>query len=111
MSRQYHERVEVQVGDPLLGRLPESAERLGAGGAVPTAFIWRGRVHVVHAVVAHWTQRLPWWRSAWEDEDTAVQQVLEHRVWRVEASAGRHQGIGVYDLAEGEHWQLVRMAD
>lgn len=109
MSRQYDERIEVQVGEPLLGRLPESVELSDAGAEVPTAFLWRGRVHVVRAVVAHWTQRLPWWRSAWED--SCAPQVLEHRVWRVEASAGRSQGTGVYDLAQGEHWQLVRVAD
>ena len=42
--------------------------------------------------------------------------VLEHErtVWRVEASAGRSFGSGVYDLSQGEtpeSWQLLRVAD
>jgi len=42
--------------------------------------------------------------------------VLDHErtVWRVEASAGRMFGTGVYDLSEGETpetWQLVRVTD
>lgn len=113
VSRQYHEPVEVQVGEPVGGRLEESAIRLGIGDTVPTAFLWHGRVHVVRAVVDHWTQRLPWWRRAWEDTaltETGV-SVLEHTVWRVEATAGRSAGAGVYDLVEGEGWQLVRVAD
>lgn len=109
MSRQYHERIEVQLGEPVQTRLSESAARASSGSVVPTAFIWRGRVHLVRAVVAQWTQRLPWWRTVWEDE--SEQQVLEHQVWRVEASAGITSGTGVYDLAQAEHWQLIRVAD
>ena len=42
--------------------------------------------------------------------------VLDHErtVWRVEASAGRMYGSGVYDLSQGatpEAWQLLRVAD
>jgi hypothetical protein len=42
--------------------------------------------------------------------------VLDHErtVWRVEASAGRMYGSGVYDLSQGETpeaWQLLRVAD
>jgi hypothetical protein len=42
--------------------------------------------------------------------------VLDHErtVWRVEASAGRMYGSGVYDLSAGETpeaWQLLRLSD
>jgi hypothetical protein len=42
--------------------------------------------------------------------------VLDHErtVWRVEASAGRSFGSGVYDLSQGEtpeSWRLLRVAD
>jgi len=42
--------------------------------------------------------------------------VLDHErtVWRVEASAGRMFGTGVYDLSQGETpetWQLLRVTD
>jgi hypothetical protein len=42
--------------------------------------------------------------------------VLDHErtVWRVEASAGRTFGTGVYDLSQGETpetWQLLRVTD
>ena len=70
MSRQYHEQIEVQCDDVLLGRLQMSAAMHAHHGTpVPTAFMWRGRVHVVRAVVAAWTQRVPWWRLA--EVDTA----------------------------------------
>lgn len=113
MSRQYHAAVEVQVGAALGGRLEESAHRLGIGEDVPTAFLWHGRVHMVGSVVDRWTQRLPWWRRAWEEDsgDGVLAPVLEHTVWRVEASAGRCAGSGVYDLVQGEGWQLVQVAD
>lgn len=109
MSRQYHERIEVQIGEPIQARLCESAVRAGPVESVPTAFLWRGRVHVVREVIAHWTQRLPWWSTAGAEEK--AQQVLEQQVWRVEASAGVTADTGVYDLASGQHWQLIRIAD
>lgn len=109
MSRRYSEQVEVRMGEPMTGPL-EGA--VGQFGTVPTAFIWRGRLHVVKAVLGHWTQRLPWWRVAWsEDVGTGMQSELEQDVWRVEASAGRLLGTGVYDLTRGEQWRLLRVAD
>ncbi|MGB5951681.1 MAG: DUF6504 family protein [Ornithinimicrobium sp.] len=101
MSRQYHEQIEVQCDDVLLGRLQASAEQHApAGSRVPTAFMWRGRVHVVRAVVAAWTQRTPWWRLG--EVDTASPRGLEQRVWRVEASIGPHLLTGVYDLTSDD---------
>jgi hypothetical protein len=109
MSRRYTEQVEVRLGEPLVGSLEPAVEQFGP---VPTAFIWRGRLHVVRAVLGHWTQRLPWWRLAWsEDAPQGAPTELEQVVWRVEASAGRMLGTGVYDLAKDEQWRLLRVAD
>lgn len=110
MSRQYHEQIEVQCDDVLLGRLQTSAAaHAHQGGPVPTAFIWRGRVHVVRAVVAAWTQRIPWWRLG--EVDTASSSDLEQQVWRVEASMGPSLRTGVYDLTHDECWRLLSVAD
>lgn len=73
---------------------------------VPTVFLWRGRVHMVRAVLAQWSQRVPWWRS-----EDPVAEGLERRVWRVEAGAGRSMGTGVYDLVQDERWWLARVSD
>lgn len=113
MSRRYEELVEVRVGPA-----GEHGVRLeggvSGGGApeetleVPTLFLWRGRVHLVRAVLSQWSQRVPWWRCV----DVAEgDEGLERRVWRVEAGAGRASGTGVYDLVEGERWWLDRVAD
>jgi hypothetical protein len=75
----------------------------------------------------HWRERRAWWRDALDrsgfdagsSEDTTGDGVpgpddLEQEIWRVVASAGRHRGSGVYDLAGGDRdqaWRLVRVAD
>ena len=107
--RHYREVIEVR----LVGALPAVA---GSGGPVevPTLFLWRGKVHQVRAVLSQWSQRVPWWRAEGEErEDTLTggDRLLERRVWRVEAGAGRAQGLGVYDLVEDERWWLERVAD
>lgn len=122
MSRRYQDPVEVRVGDPA-----EHQVRLEPGWcrgteptdeevSVPTQFLWRGRVHVVRGVLAQWSQRVPWWRRGTDagmaqDGTTATLPVLEQQVWRVEASAGRSHGSGVYDLVDGERWVLERVSD
>lgn len=131
MSRRYSDPVEVRVGVVQIGRQLALPAGLDAA-SVPTAFIWRGRLHIVRAVLDHWTQRLPWWRMPWGEEaaegglppgrtrqDQAVQDgaavdvavELEREVWRVEASAGRLMQTGVYDLTKDDRWRLVRVAD
>lgn len=117
MSRRYADPVEVRVGGLQLGRLPVLPAGVDASAA-PTAFIWRGRLHVVCAVLDHWTQRLPWWREpsdgAGADEGDGLPgryPGLEREVWRVEASAGRLMQTGVYDLTKDDRWRLVRVAD
>lgn len=125
MSRRYSEQVEVRLGEPLLGMpvTPPAPAGDEPFGLVPTAFIWRGRLHVVREVLDHWTQRLPWWRLAWSEEAAVTGECLEleQQVWRVEASPGRLLGTGVYDLTRdgttrdgttpGPQWRLVRVAD
>ncbi|WP_431473695.1 DUF6504 family protein [Ornithinimicrobium sp. W1665] len=86
-------------------------------GEVPTTFLWQGRVHVVRGVLAQWTQRVPWWRQQGEGvpgegaPGGSSGTVLEQQVWRVEASAGRTLGRGVYDLVQDEQWRLERVSD
>lgn len=82
------------------------AVEAGAGVEVPTLFLWRGRVHLVRAVLAQWSQRVPWWRA-----EDPVDEGLERRVWRVEAGAGRSMGTGVYDLVQDDRWWLTRVSD
>lgn len=123
MSRRYQEPVEVRLGEPELHgvRLEPGWCRsaVGGGGAVdadgeavvPTAFLWRGRMHVVRGVLSRWTQRMPWWRTSSELEQDDKQGELEQQVWRVEASTGRAFGTGVYDLVQGDRWLLERVSD
>lgn len=115
--RHYREMIDVRVGSAqehgvqLVGALPAVA-----GGSdpvqVPTLFLWRGRVHQVRAVLSQWTQRVPWWRRQEEGASGGPSaEVLEQQVWRVEASAGRTLGRGVYDLVQDERWRLERVSD
>lgn len=115
MSRRYDAQVEVRTGSAqehgvrLEGALPADPE---GEQEVPTLFLWRGRVHAVRAVLARWSRRVPWWRT---DGDGAGSDAgaaeLERTVWRVEATAGRSSGTGVYDLVQGEQWSLERVSD
>lgn len=108
MVRRYQEFIEV---------------REGSGGShdvqdpSPSAFLWRGRLYVVRDVIGHWRERRAWWREALDpDEEVAAHGLdcLEQEVWRVEASAGRLAGTGVYDLGmdgPARSWRLLRVAD
>jgi len=115
MARRVDESVEVRVtGDP---------------DDAPMSFLWRGRLYVIRAVLGHWRERREWWASAAAralhgDECASVSgapAVLDHErdVWRVEASAGRIFGNGVYDLCHepgdpssaAEVWRLVQVVD
>lgn len=109
MSRRYADPVEVRVGEPQIGLRPAMPAGVDIA-TVPTAFIWRGRLHIVQVVLDHWTQRLPWWRGSVDDPETQFPE-LERQVWRVEASAGRLMQTGVYDLTKDDRWRLVRVAD
>jgi hypothetical protein len=115
MVRRYEEPIEVRAGDGIADVQDPS----------PSAFLWRGRLYVVRDVIGHWRERKAWWREALDpDEETAARGLdcLEHQVWRVEASAGRLAGTGVYDLGMNDRgsdgldglarsWRLLRVAD
>ncbi|QIK76840.1 DUF6504 family protein [Nocardioides piscis] len=80
----------------------------------PEAFLWRGRLWKVRAVVAHWVETAPWWQPT-ESEDPpgpGSDLLLERELWRVEA--GRMETSGVFDLSfdwTDGRWQLVGCAD
>jgi hypothetical protein len=99
MTRRYDESVDVRRRDE-----------------EPAEFLWRGRLYVIRGVLAHWVETGAWWRSAATDGSAAL--VLdggaEREVWRVEASAGRVHGSGVYDLSfdwAAGGWVLLRAMD
>lgn len=113
MVRRYEEPIEVRQTSP-------GADRGQGATAVatrPDAFVWRGRLYVVRAVLDSWQERRPWWRDARDHEGSDVlTDARERRVWRVEASAGRMAGVGVYDLGLDPggadlRWRLLRVAD
>lgn len=124
MVRRYEDPIEVRAG-------AGGVERVGgidcAPDPTPSAFLWRGRLYIVRAVIGHWRERRAWWREALDpDEEVAAHGLdcLEQEVWRVEASPGRLAGIGVYDLGMNDlgmnnlggdgpvrGWRLLRVAD
>ena len=123
--RTYGEAIEVRTApDP--SDLHDPSEPSGlpglpdlSGGTVPHQFLWRGRLYVVRAVLAHWIELGTWWAGsgsrrrrpaavgaaeavdALEPERRSVAfdvGAVEREVWRVEARAGRSSSVGVYDL-------------
>jgi len=118
MTRRVGESIEVRVA--------------GEPDDVPMSFLWRGRLYVVRAVLGHWRERREWWAAAAARAlhgdgcapapGATGATALEHErdVWRVEASAGRTFGNGVYDLCReptadpsptAQAWRLVKVAD
>ncbi|WP_270889139.1 DUF6504 family protein [Pedococcus sp. 5OH_020] len=97
--RRYEELIEVRPAQDGTGH-DQSAE--DGARQCPGAFIWRGRLYVVRAVLDHWQERRPWWRDARDGADVLA-DARERQVWRVEASAGRAAGVGVYDLGAVTH--------
>lgn len=130
MVRRYEEPIEVRA-------LADQAASEAA--PMPDAFLWRGRLYVVRQVLDHWKERRPWWRDALDERRApaavatagsgtdggatgvatdVLGDARERQVWRVEASAGRMAGTGVYDLgvdpgsgARMPQWRLLRVAD
>lgn len=106
MSRRYDDPVDVRRRDE-----------------DPAEFLWRGRFYAVREVLARWVETGAWWQQPTGiahgtgiADSTAAPRGLgsggpgsavsgeshqvpgEREVWRVEASAGRAQGSGIYDL-------------
>jgi uncharacterized protein DUF6504 len=109
MSRRYGAPVEVRRRDE-----------------DPAEFLWRGRFYVVRSVLAHWVETGAWWRAPAGGPTVDGSSALaldgavatgEREVWRVEASAGRSAGSGIYDLSfdwdapADRSWTLVRTMD
>ncbi len=118
--RRYDDPVEVRKG---------WVSGPGHVGEGPEQFLWRGRLWQVRAVLAHWVETGSWWQSTGAravigSEESrgrkrprgavAPDLLVERELWRVEASRGRADSGGVFDLSfdwgEG-HWQLVGCAD
>ncbi|MEI2764245.1 MAG: DUF6504 family protein [Dermatophilaceae bacterium] len=104
MVRRYCEPVEVKA---VPSRVPDDladdvGERPGPVPGQPEAFLWRGRLYVVRAVLGHWRERRAWWHDALDSppgqEHGIAAAARERQVWRVEASPGRSGGSGVFDL-------------
>lgn len=111
MTRRYDDVVDVRRRDE-----------------VPAEFLWRGRLYVVRDVLSHWVEAGAWWTStaasALLGTDGPAEQRpgesgtssggAEREVWRVEASAGRTLGTGIYDLCfdwSVGTWTLARALD
>lgn len=107
MSRTYTDPIEVR-------RAPRAAEAGPLASEEPPAqFLWRGRLYVVRAVVAHWIESATWWGGSRRALEGGI-PAHEHEVWRVEAQAGRSSGTGVYDLRRdlaADRWVLARALD
>ena len=102
MTRRYDDPVDVRRRDE-----------------APAEFLWRGRFYVVRDVLSHWVETGSWWTAPAESAGTpealsAAGDVGEREIWRVEASAGRTRGCGVYDLCfdwSAGAWTLARALD
>jgi hypothetical protein len=94
MTRRYGEPVDVRHRDDL-----------------PAEFLWQDRRYVVRDILAHWIETAPWWLAP-PASGGAIES--ERELWRVEASAGRLQSQGIYDLCfdwTTGRWTLVRTMD
>jgi len=130
MVRRYEEPIEVRAD------ADADVDARQPYGAVPSAFIWRGRLYLVQEVLGHWRERRAWWREALdpaerpdrsekrdahgahgvqvvlsEPSQSSAPEQLEQEVWRVAASPGRMHATGVYDLGRDRQWRLLRVAD
>ena len=104
------------------GRHGEPVE-VRRGDDDPDRFLWRGRLYVVRAVLARWTESGGWWRGAAaravvQGDGPAEIDDRERSWWRVEADSGRlavmSAGTGVYDLCfdwSRGVWSLARVMD
>jgi len=112
--RTYGEVISIRTGSAGAG---SSGAGSSGGVAVGNQFLWRSRIYVVRAVLAHWVESGTWWTSLQRQskpravlsasgDDVLVEPSItrdvgatERWVWRVEAAAGSSAPIGVYDVA------------
>ena len=102
MSRQY------ERGDTTGVRIEVKSAATGCATADPAQFIWDKRLYRVHRILQRWERSAAWWRDVRHLPDG------DRQVWRVEASAGRYDAEGVYELVfdpDAEQWYLVRTFD
>jgi hypothetical protein len=111
--RRYDDTIEVRRG-------------LVNGTEAPEQFLWRGRLWLVHDVMAHWVETGPWWEQreaqavlgtdtgsvsgssgvSGDDGSVCTDLLGEREVWRVGAASGRmgfRAGVasgqrGIFDL-------------
>lgn len=124
--RRYDDTIEVRRG-------------LVNGTEAPEQFLWRGRLWLVHDVLAHWVETGAWWEqgpvrsllgtddATGEPDDADAGQVHtdllgEREVWRVGAASGRagfRAGVasgqrGIFDLVldwGAAEWRLQHSVD
>lgn len=83
--------------------------KCGGGGGSPEQFIWRDRLYRVHQVLQRWDRSSVWWKDV-----RTTPTGCDVQTWRVEASAGRYDAQGVYDLSfdpGADQWYLIRTFD
>lgn len=125
--RRYDDTIEVRRG-------------LVNGAEAPEQFLWRGRLWLVHDVMAHWVETGAWWEQdqvrsllgtdesggsggAGGAEGSGGSDLLgEREVWRVGAASGREgfrAGVpsgqrGIFDLVfdwGAGQWRLQHSVD
>jgi Family of unknown function (DUF6504) len=125
--RRYDDTIEVRRG-------------LVNGTEAPEQFLWRGRLWLVHDVVAHWVETGAWWEQdqvrsllGTDDADDPAGSagsvgaggsdlLGEREVWRVGAASGRggfRAGVpsgqrGIFDLVfdwGAGQWRLQHSVD
>ena len=122
MVRRYEETIEVREGvrDDLTPaswgcRCRGGWRCPGRGAREPDAFVWRGRLYVVRAVLDRWQERRPWWRDARERDGAATCSPMpaSGRSGGSRRAPAASAGVGVYDLGadHGDQWRLLRVAD
>ena len=78
----------------------------------PDQFIWRDRLYRVRRVLQEWDRAPRWWQDVPGLPEGPAGG--DQQTWRVEASAGRFDTTGVYDLSfdpARAQWALVRTFD
>jgi hypothetical protein len=75
----------------------------GAGGLVPTSFLYRGERHTLAEVLETWLAALPWW----EDPAAVGNAPAQLRYWRVRTTRD-----GIFELTQlGTAWRLYKIYD